>query len=346
MAQTLADLKAENEEKKPTENAEEIENDNASQAESDATGTETEGEPDPKPEDGESNGKKDGESDVDSWMQDGEGHNSQADKKYTGTDIGAAKAKLRAKLEKRHDSETEKLNARIAELESKVPPTGNLTKPKRDDFVDSDDPDEAYFEALTDWKSERNKHEQAAQAATIETQRVQQGNALKVAQGVDAHYERAAELVAQSGIKPEAYQAADMSLRSSVDELHPGQGDVIVDALLAMLGKGSEKVAYNLGVNKARKAMFIEKMREDPNGFSAFGYLKDLAHELDAPKKRTTRAPEPSAEMKGDAVENASEKQLHKKYVAAHKSGNQQEALNIRRKAKAAGVSVSTINDW
>lgn len=350
MAITLKELKAQNaadaEENanQTDENTTEVEDETTSQVVEDETEIVADGDTE-EPNDGrepDSEGADD--PDAEDWMN-GDEPDSQADKKYSGTDIGNAKAKLRAKLEKKFDGETEKLQARIAELESVqqgAQPSG-LERPKRDDFVDSDEPDEAYFEALTDWKLEKQKASQAAENATVETQRNQQANALKISQGVDAHYERAAELSEKSDIKPEAYQAADMAFRQAVDSVFPQAGDAIADGLISMLGKGSEKVMFSLGVNSQKRSEFISRLKEDPNGLKAMAYLGELKAELNAPKKRKSTAPQPAADTKGDASESSNIKALKKKYAAASKSGNQQEAFNIRMKGRAAGANV---NEW
>lgn len=279
-----------------------------------------------------------------SWMQSDDQESHGAGKKFTDKDIGAAKANLRAKLEKQHQSELDALRQQLEELRSKTVVPQVSAKPKREDFYDRDDPDEAYVEALADWKVKDNLAQQHAGNQQYEAQRKQLEAQQKISSSVDQHYERAAVLAAASGISPELYQSADHRVRSAVEGVFPGGGgEVVTNALIASLGEGSEKVFYKLGVSQAHLKELTTKLAEDPSGIQASIYLGRLSAELTAPARKTSNAPAPATTVKGDASTTDAGKALHRKYLEAHKRGDNQAAFNIRREAKQSNINV---NSW
>jgi len=280
------------------------------------------------------------ESETEDWMKP-DGHTSDgAEKKFTDSDIGKAKAKIRAKLERKND-ENEQLKARIAELEKPKTQPGELNRPKREDFYESDDPDEAYFEALTDYKVKKANAERDAKRANEELSEKQQQVKQQTEQAVEKHYEAAVKLSEKTGISAEAYQNADYQVRQMVDTIFPGSGDVVTDAFISKLGDGSEKVFYSLGVNAERRAKFKALLQDDTSGIAAGIYLGELKKDLIAPKKRKTTAPEPSTQLKGDAKLTESSSALKKKYDAAHKNGKFSDAFNLKLQAKNSGADTS-----
>jgi len=60
------------------------------------------------------------------------------------------------------------------------------------------------------------------------------------------------------------------------------------------------------------------------------------------PKKRTSKAPPPGRQLKGDAAPNANAAALKKIYQEAMKKGENQKAYDTRRQARASGMNVST----
>jgi len=222
-----------------------------------------------------------------------------------------------------------------------VPKSEKLVKPKREDFYESDDPDEAYTDALLDWKiNENNAKNQANQAgeATASNQREQ---AESISKAVDQHYEDAVILAEKSGISADAYHAADLTVRRMFESIFPEAGDAVMDGLIANLGKGSDKVMFNIGVNATRRAELKEILLSDKTGLKAMGYLGNLNGELNAPSKRKTNAPKPAANANGDANTSNKFSAAKKKYDAAHKGGNAQEAFTLKRAAKKAGCDTS-----
>lgn len=276
------------------------------------------------------------------WMDTGEETPSEnQDRKFTGSDIAAAKAKLKAKLRKR-DDELEALRAEVEALKkgnghAPVSNTPNSARPKRNDFDNADDPDEAFAEALFDWKMAQQN--QQANAQTQNYQRKQAEQQLNAA--VDDHYTRAAKLATQSKITPEAYQASDLRVRTAIEGIFPNLGDAVTDGLIANLGEGSEKVFYNLGVNPTRLAELERRLREDKSGLKAAIYLGELRSSLAAPINRRSNAPAPAPTANGDVNASSNDAALKKRYLDAHRKGDQQAAFNARRDARKAGVDTS-----
>ena len=291
------------------------------------------------PEDAESSDDKAKETDTEDWMK-ADGHTSEAEKKFTDGDIGKAKAKLRAKLERKND-ENEQLKARVAELEKPSVNTSELNRPKREDFFDSDDPEEAYEDAFSDYAISKNDAKRDAKNVSSTEQARQQQINLETNQAVDQHYERAAELTEASGIAAEAYQGADYRVRQMVESVFPESGDLITDAFISKLGKGSEKVMYSLGISDVKRETFKKLLLDDTSGIAAGMYLGELKKSLNAPSKKTTLAPDPGAELKGDEKPQASDSAMQKQYDKAHKGNNFQKAFKLKQSAKSNGVDTS-----
>lgn len=349
MAQTLSELKAQNaqaEEQQTDENAEqEEETSTPPQAEEEEPESEAaEEETSTDDEDAETSEAGEGDSDVEDWMQ-GDSHESQDDKKFTDSDIGKAKAKLRAKLEKRHQEDVEKLQRENEELKRQLQggKAQELVEPKREDFENEDDPDAAYTRAMSKYYVDKSRAEDQAKQATERAQQQQREFRETVSKAVDQHYERAVKLAEKSGITAEAYQSADYKFRQTIEEIFPEAGDNIADALIANLGEGSEKVTFNLGINTARREEFKRLLLEDRTGIKAGMYLGRLNAELSAPSKRTSNAPKPAPNLQGDKAMTGQHRALKKKYSEARNKGDTQAAYNAKKEAKKAGVDTS---DW
>lgn len=340
MSLTLEELKAKNaeEEANSTAHPQVVEDEANSDAVEDESGNTN--------EDAETSSSREGSTETEDWMQSDDPASKTGDKKFTDQDIAAAKNKLRAKLDRKHESETEALKAEIERLKSGggSEKGKTLNRPKREDFDNADDPEEAYLEALTDWKLEQNAAAAAANAAKSDASAKQEEFQRKTSEAVDQHYERAVKLAESSGISPEAYKGADLAVRQAVEAVFPNQGDATVDALILNLGEGSEKVFYNLGVNAARNAEFQKLLKEDKSGLKAAMFLGELKNKLVAPKKKTTSAPPPNTQLEGDASENGDKfKSLKRRYKEADKRGDIQARFNAKMEAKRAGVNTS---DW
>jgi hypothetical protein len=287
-------------------------------------------------------GEEGQQAEPESWMKGDDQESHSADKKFTDKDIGAAKAKLRAKLERENQSELDELRAQLEEARRNTVAPPQSARPKRDDFYDQDDPDEAFAEALTDWKLNERLSKQHNETQQYEFQRKQLEVQQSIESGVDQHYERAATLAAASGISPELYQSADHRVRSAVEGIFPGGGEQVTNALIASLGEGSEKVFYNLGVSPKRLAELTAKLAADPSGLQASIYLGRLSAELTAPLRKKSNTPAPATTVQGDANTTDIGKNLQKRYAEAHKRGDTQAAFDIRREAKGKNINVKS----
>lgn len=277
------------------------------------------------------------------WMTGDDQESPGAQKKFTDKDIGAAKAGLRAKLEKQHQTELDQMRAQLEELRSKSVVQQPTSKPKREQFYDQDDPDEAYMEALSDWKLNERLATQQAGHQQYEQQRKQLEAHQRISSSVDQHYERAAALAAASGITPELYQSADRRVREAIQGVFGGEsGEHVTNALIANLGEGSEKVLYKLGVSPKSLAELTAKLRDDPNGLQAAIYLGKLSAELTTATRKRSNTPAPATDVKGDANTTDLSRTLLRRYQEAHKRGDTQAAFDIRAEAKGKNINVKS----
>lgn len=332
MTQSLKELKAENakaeEETATTPQVEEVE------TEEEAVEEESEQLDEPaEAEEGEAE-----ETETEDWMQ-GDDQPSNAEKKFTDSDVAAARRKMKAKLEKK-DDENERLRAENERLKNAGSQSLEVgAKPKREDFDDNDDPEEAFIEALTDWKIEKSTATTVSNQASNSAKQKQQQQLAQTEKAVDQHYERAVGLAEKSGISAELYQSSDLTVRQMIESIYPKAGDAITDALIASLGDGSERVFYNLGVNKARLGELKSRLEADPSGVKAAMYIGQLNAELKAPQKRKTNAPKPASQIKGDEQGGSKASAAKRKYSEAHKKGDTAAAFRIKREAKKAGAN-------
>ena len=233
-------------------------------------------------------------------------------------------------------AELERIKAELEALKNNRPAINPLDEPKRENYPT----DEQYIAALTRHNAQIILKESQTQQAAERKKQEQEAKQKQLSEVVDQHYVRAAQLAEKSGIAPEAYQAADLRVRQTVDSLFPGGGDAITDALIANLGEGSEKVFYSLGVNQARRERFVQLLIEDPLGLKATVYLGELKAQLKAPAKRETSAPPPMEQVQGDKSGASAVDKLAKQYREAHNKGDVQKAFNIKREAKLKGLDV------
>ncbi len=336
--QTLAELRAENaklEGKEPEETPTEGNEPEQLAAEEEAQALDQAGEP------GEESG---GEPSVEAWMQTEEQGSDDGDVPLA-THI-SVRSKLKDKVKER-DHEIEQLKAQVQQLQGGMapgqpsqptyppantqPPTG-APMPRIEDFEHDADKHAA---AVHQWQLSQMQAMQQAQQQQWQQQQAQQQRQAVIDAQVNSHYERAQELTAKAGIKPELYQAADLAVRQAADAVAPGQGDAIVDDIIARLGPGSEKVMYYLGKNPSQQALLQQKLRNDP--YEAMAYMGELKATLTAPAKRKSNAPKPAARVTGGGTAGADdENRLKRKYKAAK---SDQERFQISREAKKAGFN-------
>ncbi len=285
---------------------------------------------------GESSETDTDKTDVEAWMQTDEPASEEADKQFTGSDIAAAKKKLRSKLESKHNDETAELKRELEELKAQVHRPAQQgqqrAKPKREDFLDLDDPDEAFAEALVDFKMGNIQAQQANQTAQQEAQARQSDAIAAVESKVDQHYERAAKLAEEVNISPEVYKQSDLAVRQAIESVMPKQGDAIADQLISRIGDGSEKVMYYLGRNPSAQIELQNKLRDDASGISAAIYLGSLKTKVANPVKRKTSAPKPTTQLSGG---NTPTSDWQKKY---NKENDVQKRFDLKMEAKKQGV--------
>lgn len=244
------------------------------------------------------------------------------------------KEKLKGKIKER-DSEIDELRRELAELKTgRHVPNVQAKRPREEEF----DTNEEYESALD--KYEEHRLTQLV-SRTAQVDVAKKAVELRAA-AVDSHYKRADEFVSKYGIAPEKYKAADESIRKAVDAILPGQGEVVTDHLISLLGEGSEKVLFRLGARPEVLREFQGLLAEDKTGLKAGIFLGKQMELVTNPKKRTTNAPPPSRQLKGDAAPNANAAALKKVYQEAHNKGDTQKAYSAKKQARAAGVNVST----
>lgn len=280
------------------------------------------------------------------WMQeeevidDEEGTESKA-----ATAPVSALVKLKRKLKgtiSERDEEIERLRLENETLKaSRTAPHIEIATqaPKRPRNADFDTDDE-YEEAMDKYEADKmqfainhvsTSHSQADQIK----QRTQ-----KVLANVDSHYDRAAKLVEESGINPEVYQQADKTVKSIIESIMPGKSEAVFNGIIDIIGEGSEKTLFYIGRNKAAQNEFAALLAEDPTGLKASIYLGRATERIIGTKTQTTRAPAPSAQLRGDNVSSVKESAFKKKYEAAHGKGDVQAAFNAKQEAKKAGINV------
>lgn len=245
------------------------------------------------------------------------------------------KKKLKGKISER-DSEIERLRAENEALKKPRPLAQVLVRPKVGDFSNDDD----FNTAMDDYYDQRTVQTVArTQKETSQTQAIVEAKTM-VDTAVESHYERATSLIEKSGIKPELYQGADAKVRMAVESIQPGRGEAIVDQLISILGEGSEKVMYYLGVNETGLNKLTSLLSSDPSGMKATAFLGEQKQKLTNPNKPRSQAPAPASQINGDANGSPQGSALKRKYDAAHKKGDTQAAYNIKKEARANNVDV------
>ncbi|MCP5008605.1 MAG: hypothetical protein GY942_01360 [Aestuariibacter sp.] len=279
------------------------------------------------------------ETEQEAWMQ-SETEDSQGDDLSSNGNISAAaiRKKYQAQaaekasiVEDKHKQELDEMRAQLAAAQGQnntvSQQQAGAPKPKRDDFFEADDPDDAYEEAVFQWRNTQNQ-------ARLQQEQMQQGQQ-KLIQAqelaLDEHYSRAAKL--GHGITAEAYQQSDHQVKTVL-------GEVVANQLIASMGEGSEKVFYSLGRNPTKLAELQIALQSDPSGIKAAMLLGKMSNAATPPKRRSS-APAPANTARGDANTGKVEKGIKKAYDKASKSGDGQAAYNARRQAREAGIDVS-----
>lgn len=331
MHQTLSELKAENAKLEAAETEESPQDEEVEVVEDEAAEVVEEESEDVAEED-----ETETETEVEAWQQSEDEDSQESDTEGDDSAIWAtARKKYKAKSEKEktaHSEEIEQLKAQMEALKTQnntaSVPTG---KPKRDNYFDHDDPDEAYLDAMFEWRN--------AQQAGNQQQATQQASNQKAVaalnDSVDQHYARAAKLAKANKIEPEVYQKADGTVRNAI-------GEDITNAIISNLGEGSEKVMFNLGRNPKKLAELQGLLASDPQGFKVMAMLGRMTAEL-TPQKRKTNAPAPAKTVQSGSKTANTEKRMKTAYEKAFKSGDTSKAFTMKREAKKAGHNT---RDW
>jgi len=279
-----------------------------------------------------------GEPKVEDWMKD-DGEQTPDDVMPVSAHI-RAKRKLKGRIEGKN-TEIEELRKEIEDLKKQklTPPLRDetLVRPKEGDYESI----EAYYTALEEYEDKRIDSKLSVVHGQRQLRDTQTKAIEKLNKAVDDHYVRADKLVKESGISAETYKQSDEAIRNAIEAVRPGQGNIIVDQMISLLGEGSEKVMYKLGRSNALRGELITLLTEDPHGLRATAFLGEQRAKLLLTKRRTSNAPTPASEINGDSTSSNKERVFKKKYEAAHAKGSAQAAYNAKKDARAAGVDTS-----
>lgn len=251
-----------------------------------------------------------------------------------------AKRKLKGRIEEK-DSEIENLKKEVDDLKKQrsvsTPKDETLIRPKESDYESV----EAYQTALDEYEDKRLDSKFSVVQGRKQLQETQTKAIQQLNKAVDEHYLRADKLIEISGISAETYKQSDEAVRNALEAVRPGQGNIITDQIIAILGDGSEKLIYKLGRSKALRGEFITLLSEDPHGLKAMAFLGEQKAKLLNTTRRKSNAPAPSNEINGDTTSSNKERGFRKKYDEAHSKGNSQAAYTAKKEAKAAGINTS-----
>ncbi len=277
------------------------------------------------------------------WLSDGE--EDPDDETPTGDTVPVAahvktKRKLKSKLSDR-DSEIEQLRAENEALK-KPQQQAPLARPKRPRTTDFDDQDK-YEEAMDVYEDAVMAYQTNFVAANASHTQQQVDHMRNVDKGVDAHYDRAAVLVTEQNIDPDVFRKADETVKGIIEAVLPRKGEIVFNELVSMLGEGSEKAMIYVGTNKNAKNEFHSLLNSDKTGIKAAMYLGRISERINSLGSKTSQARKPAKVLKGGTGGSAGRtaSAFQKKYAEAHKAKRSQEAFNIKREAKAAGVDTS-----
>lgn len=275
---------------------------------------------------------------TEAWMQ-SDDQTSQDSEVVPLNDLIKMRQKLKGKVSDRNE-EIEKLKQEIESLKSsssKPQAVATSTRPSRDDFLDAEDPDGSYIDALAEWKFS----EQQKKIQSDSKQRQQDQFKQDLDKKVEDHYQRAAKLLDENKLNPEVYQAADSGFRRAFEDAFPRQGDAVADSVISQIGDGSEKLVMYVGNNGKRRETLKASLIADPSGMKAMRLIGKWESEMLEPTKRVSQAPSPAKQANGDTTGTPGADRLKKLYEKAHSGKDAQKAFNIKREARAQKIDVS-----
>ena len=251
----------------------------------------------------------------------------------------SVKKKLKAKLGEQNE-ELERLRQENQKLKAGSQKPTNLAAPKRPRIADFGTDDE-YEAALDAYEESKLEYQTQYVSKTHEqTQKLQQRKR-QIEEAVDSHYDRADKVVQKHSINPDVYRQADLNVKSIIESLNPNNGEMIFNELVSTVGEGSEIAMFHIGRNKAASMEFENILRSDPSGLKAAVYLGRIAERSSGTKSKTSRAPKPAAQIRGDEAVSAKSSAAQRKWSDAHKKGNTQDAYNLKKAARAQGIDTS-----
>ena len=303
--------------------------------------TEPEAKPEVKPKEkpADTEEEEEGGDDQPFWLQEEDEEDGQTGQSVPVATHVSVKQKLKGTIKER-DAELEKLRKENEELKKHLQRPSVKPRPKRpvlDDFSSTDEFNKAldkYEEELTTYNAEllQKTAEQNTNAKRLQE---------KIAQSVDAHYERAEKLVTEANINPEVFRQADVNVKKAIDELQPDRGEIIFNHLVNVVGEGSEKAMLYIGRNAKALKEFTGALKDDASGLTAVYQLGQIVERIKNSQAKTSRAPKPATNLKTGGG-SASAATLKKKYQEAHKKGEAGTAYKFKKEAKAQGIDVSS----
>jgi hypothetical protein len=259
----------------------------------------------------------------------------------SNSQAAAIRKKYQAPLKEAKDElakTREELAAIKKQLETVAPIAPLKGKPLREQYKS-----DAEFQEAIARHAVADAQAQADAATRAQQAKAQRDATLnKITTSTDAHYTRAAALAAKSNISPEAYKSADLAVRQAFDAVMPGNGDALTDGMIHIIGPGSERVFYKLGVDRAKRDKAVSLLADDPSGMMLTAYLAKLSAELTAPAKRETKAPDPAPKIQGDKSNTSGATKQKRDYDEAMAKGNVQKAWSIKQAAKSAKVDTKS----
>lgn len=273
------------------------------------------------------------ESEVPSYLQTEEDDEA----KFTDSDIGKAKRKLKVRLSEK-DEEIDGLKAEIERLKNSSTPqqadTGVGAKPTLEQF---DYDESSYQEALSDWQLKTVEQRLATKQREQQLKDQQAQHQRRVEERLDSHYSEANELIAKGELTSDRFESAERAVRESVDSVM-GNGDAVVDQMIDALGAGSAKVVTYLGVNRQVREKFLNLVKT--NNVAATIYLGELKAKLSTATKKISTAPKPSAKLNNASGSSNSESSLKAKYKSAKTA---QARFKLSQEGRKAGFNTT---DW
>lgn len=245
---------------------------------------------------------------------------------------------------KEYKSELEELKAELAALKSGTSQPQAQQRPQQPAqhyppvpvlYEDGIDTKEQYTQAYQRWMADCKAIDQRNAQAD------QQKSEYKRQMEDMTHNlaKRLGKFASEHKIKDDRVISAAEKATSEIDEATKIEGSLAY--LLDSVGDGGERVAYYIGTNEGAMAKVKELLQADSTGLKAVAHMTKLAAQL-KPKHsiRTSKAPAPDRPVKGDGSSVGS---IAKKLQAEwDKATKREDLMNVRRKAREAGVKLRT----